>query len=158
MQASTEHDEVSPMSLDFKFDHIAFNIGADDHFTASLQTLFGMQAGPRPAFPFPGQWLYQDDHALVHLLQRDGLKTARFSHVALSTRQPAAAVMKRVKASGLSHQVAILPEQQVCQIFISLTEEFILELDCPLDEEPTDATHDYQYRSGFYPVSTDTFE
>ena len=135
------------MSLDFKFDHIAFNIGANDRLPTSLKTLLGMKAGPRPAFPFPGQWLYQDDHALVHLLQRDGLATARFSHLALSTCQPAEVVIKQVKASELPHQVAILPEERICQIFISLTDEFILELDCPLGEESTDVTHDYQHNS-----------
>ncbi|MFJ4047982.1 hypothetical protein [Pseudomonas hunanensis] len=135
------------MSLDFKFDHIAFNIGADDHLPASLQTLLGVQSGPRPPFPFPGQWLYQDEHALAHLLQCDGLEATRFSHLALSTCQPAAVVMKQVKASELPHQVAIMPEQRTCQIFISLTDEFILELDCPLGEDPIDFTHDYQHNS-----------
>ncbi|MFJ2547798.1 hypothetical protein ACIOVF_15175 [Pseudomonas sp. NPDC087612] len=129
------------MTLDLQFDHLAFTTAADGELQAALQTLLGVEPGPRPAFPFPGQWLYQGDQALVHLIQ--GAHT-ELSHLALRTRQPASAVLERVRASGLAYQVALVPEQRICQLFVSLPGGLVLELDCPLDRDDLGITHDYQ--------------
>ena len=33
--------------------------------------ILGMRVGNRPPFPFPGYWLYLDDHAVIHLIGID---------------------------------------------------------------------------------------
>ena len=33
--------------------------------------VLGMQNGKRPDFPFPGAWLYIDDHPMIHLVAKD---------------------------------------------------------------------------------------
>jgi catechol 2,3-dioxygenase-like lactoylglutathione lyase family enzyme len=35
--------------------------------------VLGMPAGDRPAFPFPGAWLYMGDQAVIHLVGVDSL-------------------------------------------------------------------------------------
>jgi catechol 2,3-dioxygenase-like lactoylglutathione lyase family enzyme len=35
--------------------------------------VLGMPAGDRPAFPFPGAWLYMGDQAVIHLVGVDAL-------------------------------------------------------------------------------------
>jgi catechol 2,3-dioxygenase-like lactoylglutathione lyase family enzyme len=35
--------------------------------------VLGMPAGARPAFPFPGAWLYMGDQAVIHLVGVDEL-------------------------------------------------------------------------------------
>ncbi|MDD0974122.1 hypothetical protein [Pseudomonas fontis] len=133
------------MSLDFQFDHLAFSTPGNSTLQASLQTLLGIAPGFRPPFPFPGQWLYQGDQALVHLIQRDEQTDTQFSHLALRTAQPASAVLARVRASGLAYQVAVVPEERVCQIFVNLPGGLVLELDSPLDNQGISITHDYQH-------------
>ncbi|CAI8931936.1 MULTISPECIES: hypothetical protein [Pseudomonas] len=136
------------MSLDFQFDHLAFNTSADGDLQAALQTLLGVEPGPRPAFPFPGHWLYQGGQALVHLIEGEH---TRFNHLALRTAHPASAVLERVRASGLPYQVAVLPQERVCQVFVSLPGGLVLELDCPLDRDDIGISHHYQH-STYAPV------
>jgi len=43
--------------------------------------LLGLTVGPRPAFPFPGLWMYRGDHAdvanaVVHVIHLDGSDTS----------------------------------------------------------------------------------
>ncbi|MFV3370909.1 hypothetical protein ACNFH5_22305 [Pseudomonas sp. NY15435] len=131
------------MSLDLQFDHIAFNTPSGV-LQASLETLLGVAPGPRPPFPFPGEWLYQDDQALVHLIQRDDLHDAQLSHLALRTNHPASAVLERVRASGLHYRVAVVPQEMTCQIFVTLPGGLVLELDTPMPGREVEITHDYQ--------------
>jgi catechol 2,3-dioxygenase-like lactoylglutathione lyase family enzyme len=44
--------------------------------------VLGLTVGPRPAFPFPGLWMYRGDHAdvanaVVHVIHLDGSDTKR---------------------------------------------------------------------------------
>lgn len=54
-------------------------VGPLDHFTLQCRPedlaelrgfyadVFSLEDGPRPAFPFPGHWLYSGDRPIVHL-------------------------------------------------------------------------------------------
>lgn len=119
------------MSLDLQFDHIAFNT-PNPELQLALQTLLGVEPGPRPPFPFPGKWLYQDDKALIHLIQSDDLQDAQLSHLALRTNQSATLVLERVRASGLPYKMAVVPREPTCQIFVTLPGGLVLELDTPM--------------------------
>lgn len=131
------------MALDLQFDHIAFNT-PDGALQMSLEQLLEVKQGPRPPFPFPGTWLYQGDQALVHLIQRDDLKEAQLSHIALRTNRPASTVLQQVRASGLPYEIAVVPREQTCQIFVTLPGGLVLELDTPLSGHDVKITHDYQ--------------
>jgi catechol 2,3-dioxygenase-like lactoylglutathione lyase family enzyme len=50
------------------------DLEATRHFYADV---LGLTVGPRPAFPFPGLWMYRGDHAdvanaVVHVIHLDG--------------------------------------------------------------------------------------
>ncbi|MDT4857225.1 hypothetical protein D3C80_1664460 [compost metagenome] len=130
------------MTSDWQFDHLAFNTLDGDGLQAAFAQLLGLTPGPRPPFPFPGRWLYLGDQALVHVIERHDLPSTQLSHLALRTTQPAAQVLAGVRASGLPHQVAQVPEDGVWQIFVQLPGGLVLELDAPADTELA-VTHDY---------------
>ena len=54
-----------------------------DHFTilttnaektvAFYNDILGFTSGPRPAFAFPGAWLYNDGKAVLHVVQRPSI-------------------------------------------------------------------------------------
>ena len=54
------------------------DLNATRHFYADV---LGLTVGPRPAFPFPGLWMYRGDHAdvanaVVHVIHSDGSDTS----------------------------------------------------------------------------------
>lgn len=65
-----------------------FNITTDDAEESAkfYVEVLGMRIGDRPPFPFPGAWLYSDDHPVLHLSQRAPEKVpngkGRFDHIA----------------------------------------------------------------------------
>jgi catechol 2,3-dioxygenase-like lactoylglutathione lyase family enzyme len=97
-------------------------LGALDHFTilttpAKLPliesfygTLLGLQAGPRPDFPFPGRWLYHGDKAVLHLVgtlpdggaASGGREAECIEHVAFKA-EGAAAFRARLTAHGIPY-------------------------------------------------------
>jgi catechol 2,3-dioxygenase-like lactoylglutathione lyase family enzyme len=46
----------------------AGNILGLDHFTLRTTRVIGLSDGPRPAFRFPGRWLYVGAHPVLHLV------------------------------------------------------------------------------------------
>jgi catechol 2,3-dioxygenase-like lactoylglutathione lyase family enzyme len=121
----------APSAARWRFDHI--NLHARD--SAPLKTLFGdvmgLRPGYRPPFPFPGDWLYRDDQAWLHLVTAPPEQGAavRFAHIAFRTDEPAAALLDRVRSAGLEHEVAVVPEDNCVQIFVRLPGGLVIELD-----------------------------
>lgn len=117
----------------------AFALAGIDHFTlrcapARLATVrafyvdvLGMTEGPRPAFAFPGHWLYQDGRPRVHLagLADEGPADAPraggaggFDHVALRvTGLPA--MRARLAASGIDWHEQPVPGLPLLQLFVT---------------------------------------
>ena len=133
--------------MTWHFDHLAFNT----HDGAPLQRLFGdllgLQPGARPPFPFPGRWLYQGNQALVHVIERAEVSEPILSHIALRSDSDVAAVLQRVQASGLPHQIAQVPEDGLWQIFVQLPGGLLLELDAPA-AQALPRTYHYQNHAG----------
>jgi len=120
----------------WRFDHLNLHGHADG---AALRRLFGevmgLRPGYRPPFPFPGHWLYRGDEAWLHLVQAppQGDERVRLGHIAFRTDEPAAALIERVRAAGLEHEVAVVPEQGEVQVFVPLPGGLVIELDAPAD-------------------------
>ncbi|WP_085599871.1 MULTISPECIES: hypothetical protein [unclassified Pseudomonas] len=133
--------------MNWRFDHLAFNTDGGSTLPQAFAELLGLQAGRRPPFPFPGRWLYQDDQALVHVIEQDACPAPQLSHIAFSTHEAAAAVLLRVQASGLEYQVAQVPEDGLWQIFVRLPGGLLLELDAPASGALT-GSHDYARHPG----------
>lgn len=120
----------------WRFDHINLHGRAEDPALARLfGQVMGLRPGYRPPFPFPGRWLYRGEHAWLHLVQPAPAQgeAVRLGHIAFRTDEPAAALIRRVRAAGLGHEVAVVPEQGEVQVFVPLPGGLVIELDAPAD-------------------------
>ena len=105
-------------------------IDAMNHFTVLTDDLertlefyagFGLTAGPRPPFDFPGAWLYAagGDRAILHVVAGRALPAQRagvLDHMAFS-----ATGLKQVKARldalGVAYDLRRLPGSDLWQLF-----------------------------------------
>lgn len=98
--------------------------------------VLGMDDGDRPDFPFPGNWLYVDGHAVVHLIGVDpddssGLQdymggamdaaslqgSGAFDHIAFRASD-APALLDRLKKHDVSFFERQVPNMDLFQIFV----------------------------------------
>lgn len=123
-----------------------------DHFTVLTDDLdktvafyldvLGLEIGPRPAFPFPGAWLYRDGSALLHVIVKSSIPSGAgvldhiaFRGVGLST------FVSRLEARQLAYDLRRLPDggpgAGVWQLFFSDPNGARVEIDFAADERPT---------------------
>ena len=88
-----------------------------DHFTilttnaektvAFYNDILGFTPGPRPAFSFPGAWLYNDGKAVLHVVEKPSIPKA----AGCSTISPSSASTRRLsgQAQGARHQIRPAP-------------------------------------------------
>lgn len=109
--------------------HVTINCAPED--LARLRDFYvavlGLAEGPRPAFPFPGHWLYLDGRPVVHLAGRAGIPPgtpapprggAGVDHVAF-TAEGLAAARARFAAAGIAFEEAPVPGFPLHQIFLT---------------------------------------
>jgi catechol 2,3-dioxygenase-like lactoylglutathione lyase family enzyme len=131
--------------MTWRFDHLAFNASNGSDLQTVFAQLLGLTPGHRPAFPFPGRWLYQQGEAWVHVLEAQHEEA--LSHIAFRGDEDASVVLQRVRDSGLPHQVAQVPDDGLWQIFVQLPNGVVLELDVPASAELS-ISHDYESAAG----------
>lgn len=94
--------------------------------------LLGLTVGWRPAFPFPGAWLYAGEQAVVHLVSVDapfpGSKGVALDHAAFTVDDFEAAKAK-LDAAGVSYRETATPEGNTRQLFFSDPNGVVIELD-----------------------------
>ncbi|WP_202113620.1 hypothetical protein, partial [Escherichia coli] len=123
--------------------HVNFHVAGDAPILKFFADVLGWKPDPRPAFPFPGTWLYQNDDVLVHLVTQDGdTPELVFSHIAFRTRKDAADVLAAVRERSMPHQVRKHPARPAAQIFVQLPGGVVLELEAPMSG-PLEAARDY---------------
>ncbi|WP_166219305.1 hypothetical protein [Pseudomonas atagonensis] len=115
--------------MTWTFDHLAFNTADGQTLQNNFEALLGLKPGRRPPFPFPGRWLYQDEQAVVHVIEQPTFDETALSHIAFRTDEDAEVVLKRVQGSGLPYQVAQVPEDGIWQVFVQMPGGVVLELD-----------------------------
>jgi catechol 2,3-dioxygenase-like lactoylglutathione lyase family enzyme len=119
--------------------------------------LLGLQEGPRPAFPFPGYWLYQGAHdsyanAAVHLIGIDpkdggGLQgylgerdetvlrgSGAVDHVAFVATE-LADMLERLRAAGIEPRQRTVPGVGLHQLFLDDPSGVVVELNYPMAEK-----------------------
>ena len=108
--------------------------------------MLGMHDGDRPEFPFPGNWLYVDGHAVVHLVGVDpddpsGLTeylggdtspealdgSGAFDHIAFRARNPET-LRDRLESSGYPYRERKVPNMDLFQIFVEDPNGIMVEL------------------------------
>lgn len=119
----------------WRFDHINLHARPDSAATRLFGEVMGLREGHRPPFPFPGQWLYRDGEAWLHLVQAPAEQgdAARLAHIAFRTDESAEVVIGRVRATGLPFEIAVVPEEASVQIFVALPGGLVIEFDTPAD-------------------------
>jgi len=102
------------------FDHVNIRTGRLDAMVEWYARVLGMRAGVRPAFDFPGAWLYLGDNALVHLVGVDPAPKSvepGIEHFAIR-----ASGMKdflaHLEAEGVSYRLAEVPGFGITQVNI----------------------------------------
>lgn len=93
-----------------------------DHFTilttntadtvAFYHDILGFTSGPRPAFSFPGAWLYHDGRPILHVAERGGAIPQGggvLDHMAFWGTD-VSAFLAKLKARGVKHDLRQLPQ------------------------------------------------
>src|ERR1700722_12266288 len=92
-----------------------------DHFTilttnaektvAFYNDILGFTSGPRPAFSFPGAWLYNDGKAVLHVVQRPSIPDGGgvLDHIAFWGTDASGYVAK-LKERGIKYDLRRLPQ------------------------------------------------
>ena len=109
--------------------------------------VLGFAAGPRPNFPFPGVWMYQNDIAVVHVVGIDpndtaGLKdylgdkaadakgTGTIDHVAF-VGADVEGMRARFRAAGVPFRDRTVPSLNLEQVFLEDPNGVTIELNFP---------------------------
>ncbi len=121
------------------------------------EDVLGLQVGPRPAFPFPGLWLYEGDtgqwsNSVVHIIGIDrkdpeGLKaylgdrdeaalhgTGAIDHIAFFATG-LTAMRERLERLGVMRRERTVPTLGLHQIFIDDPNGVVIELNYPAAEQ-----------------------
>ena len=127
-----------------------------DASTRFYADVLGLTVGPRPAFPFPGAWMYRGDHAdvanaVVHLIgidrqSPDGLQgylgdrdettlrgTGTIDHVAFFA-DGLAAMLEHLDSTGVTYRQRTVPNIGLHQVFLDDPNGCVIELNYPASE------------------------
>ena len=116
-------------------DHCSIRTAKLDETRGFYVDVLGMEDGDRPNFPFPGNWLYVDGHAAVHLVGVDpddptGLEeylgavdvaeldgSGAFDHLAFRAEDPGR-LIERLKRLDVPYRERKVPNMDLFQIFL----------------------------------------
>jgi catechol 2,3-dioxygenase-like lactoylglutathione lyase family enzyme len=112
-------------------DHVTLRTRDLEGTKAFFETVFGLEVGYRPTFPFPGYWLYAAGQPIVHLIPGQGGPVDRsgetIDHVAFRLDGHEAMRLKLDRLSVPYSQMD-LPELGERRLFIRTPTGILLEL------------------------------
>lgn len=131
-----------------RLDHYSIRTADLDSTTRFYTEVLGFEVGPRPNFPFPGVWLYNNGLAVVHVIGIDpkdssGLQdylgdrattdkgSGMVDHVAFYGTDPDA-IRTRIQAAGLAFTERKVPSVALEQIFVEDPSGIVVELNFPI--------------------------
>jgi catechol 2,3-dioxygenase-like lactoylglutathione lyase family enzyme len=103
--------------------------------------LLGLTPGWRPAFSFPGLWLYCGDTPILHVVGRDSLPEQRngvIDHLAF-TASGLAGYQQALDARAIAYDLRRVPGNGQWQMFFHDPNGARVELDFDASETPKDA-------------------
>ncbi len=113
-----------------------------DRTVAFYERLLGLTVGPRPAFNFPGAWMYTGGQAVLHIVAGRALPAERagvLDHMAFSGTGLAATVAQ-LKGEGISYILRRLPSDGTWQLFFHDPSGAKVEIDYdPAEPAPAEA-------------------
>ncbi|MEO1458069.1 MAG: VOC family protein [Pseudomonadota bacterium] len=105
-----------------RLDHVNIRTARLDEMRAWYVAVLGLEEGWRPAFGFPGAWLYAGDAPIVHLVGVEttdrGGPTLQLEHFALSG-DDLTAFRARLKAAGIAAEERPVPGTDLLQLHIA---------------------------------------
>jgi len=112
-------------------DHVTLRTGNLEGAKAFFETVLGLEEGYRPAFSFPGYWLYANGEPIVHLIPGLGGPVDRagetIDHVAFRLDDHQAMRLKLDRLS-IPYSPMDLPELGERRLFIRTPTGVLLEL------------------------------
>ena len=112
-------------------DHVTIRTGDLEGTKGFFETILGLEVGYRPAFSFPGYWLYADGKPIVHLIPDTGGPVDRagetIDHVAfcLSDHEE---MRRKLDRLSMPYSQMDLPELGERRLFIRTPSGILLEL------------------------------
>lgn len=105
-----------------RLDHVNFRTARLEAMVAWYERVLEMHPGPRPAFAFPGAWLYAKGHPLVHLVAVETMPGAdpadlRIEHAAFRATG-LERFLQRLDEQGEPHRVSRAPGVPIVQVNI----------------------------------------
>jgi len=100
-------------------DHVTVNCADLGRSRAFYAQVLGLHDGERPAFPFPGAWLYLGGRPVVHLVggAPSGDSTGSFDHVAFEA-DDFEGMRARLAALELAFEENAFPAARLHQLFV----------------------------------------
>jgi len=99
-------------------DHVNLRTARLAEMTAFYRDIIGLRVGDRPAFQFPGAWMWVDNHAAVHLVGLDGglhPKEPQIEHFAFRC-EDLEGFVKKCRDKGVAYYVAVVPGTGLRQV------------------------------------------
>ena len=90
-----------------------------DNTVSFYDDLLGLEPGPRPAFKFPGAWLYAGGQPILHVIggrPKGELKAGVIDHMAFSGKD-LAATLSALKARGVEYDCRQQLDTGLWQVF-----------------------------------------
>ena len=124
MSARPKHAQVV-------LDHVTLRTNDLDGTRAFLETVLDLKPGYRPAFSFPGYWLYADGDPVVHLIPGHGGPADRtgetIDHVGFRLADYDG-MRRKLDGLGIRYSRMELPELGERRLFIRTPTNILLEL------------------------------
>lgn len=122
-----------------RLDHVNIRTSRVETMLAWYGDILGLRIGPRPAFPFPGAWLYAEDVAIIHLVGHDGGQAVgseaelKLEHFAL-TASGLDAFEKRLRNANIPYHRFVLDQISVVQFHLRDPDGNHVHVDFPAQE------------------------
>lgn len=94
-----------------RMDHFTILTTDTEKTVAFYRDMLGFEPGARPAFPFPGAWLYLEGRPVLHVIERPAIPAGGgvLDHMAFWGTDLAGAVA-RLQSLGMTYDLRRLPE------------------------------------------------
>ena len=109
-------------------DHFTIVTADLDSSVAFFTDVIGLSNGARPAFEFPGAWLYCGEQAVLHLIgASEGREQGVIDHAAFRLNGYRE-MIARLEKRGIKYRESQLPGLGVTQVFVETPDNATVEL------------------------------
>jgi hypothetical protein len=100
------------------FNHLNLLASQSNDASYLLTDVLGLKSGCRPNFPFSGEWLYQGDEALIHIIESNKPQQCSIGHIAFDTDMSLQNLTQKLQQGGIKYNVRQVPDSNLIQVFV----------------------------------------